>query len=148
MIPTLAPTTVQANVLAPSSAVLHVPLPKLANLSDLKLDSADVTTRPTTCDPTRKLIPTHFKNFNQDLMLLQKYARSSLQMLADAVPPVLPVLTLEYQCHQKTTTFQIIFELLQNILDHLFSPPQRLYLAVCDWILQTVQKFLRTRVAK
>ena len=29
--------------------------------SDLKLDSADVTTRPTTCDPTKKLIPTCFK---------------------------------------------------------------------------------------
>ena len=94
MTPTLAPTTIQANVLAPSSAVLHVPPSTLANLSesniekkkgiqddqgverrmgekprashispetldisdsdqsDLKLDSADVTTKPYEIFPT------------------------------------------------------------------------------------------------
>ena len=31
----------------------------------------------------------------------QNYTRLSLQILADTIPPVLPVLTLEYQCHQK-----------------------------------------------
>ena len=69
-----------------------------------------------------------FQNINQDLMLLQNHARSSLQMLADAVPPVLPVLMLEHQCHQKDYYLPDYFESLQIILDKLFSPPQRLYL--------------------
>ena len=56
----------------------------------------------------------------------QNYTRFSLQILADTIPPVLPVLALEYQCHQKITTFQIIFESLQFILDHLLSPPQNI----------------------
>ena len=71
-------------------------------------------------------------------MLLQNHARSSLQMLADAVPPVLTVLTLEYQCHQKITTFQIIFELLQIILDHLFSLSSKDYISISQIPVQTI----------
>ena len=37
--------------------------------SDLKLDSDAITTKPTTSDSTRTLIPIYFQNINQILML-------------------------------------------------------------------------------
>ena len=44
---------------------------------------------------------------------LQDCTRLSLQILADTIPPVLPVLMLKYQCHQKIITFQIILSNLR-----------------------------------
>ena len=46
--------------------------------SDLKLDYDAVTPKPTTFDPTRKLIPTYFKNINQNLMLFPNIKRSTV----------------------------------------------------------------------
>ena len=46
--------------------------------SDLKLDSDAVTTKPTTFDPTRKLIPIYFQNINQNLMLFPNVKRSTV----------------------------------------------------------------------
>ena len=46
--------------------------------SDLKLDSDAVTPKPTTFDPTRKLIPIYFQNINQNLMLFPNVKRSTV----------------------------------------------------------------------
>ena len=46
--------------------------------SDLKLDYDAVTPKPTTFDPTRKLIPTYFKNINQNLMQFPNIKRSTV----------------------------------------------------------------------
>ena len=43
---------------------------------NLHSDFDAITPKPTTFDPTRKLIPTYFQNINQNLMLFQNVKRS------------------------------------------------------------------------
>ena len=43
--------------------------------SDLKLDSAAVTAKPTTCDPTRKLIPTYLQKYQPKFYAASKYQK-------------------------------------------------------------------------
>ena len=47
----------------PHTLVLKVLVFSDSDQSDLKLDSAAVTAKPTTCDPTRKLIPTYLQKY-------------------------------------------------------------------------------------
>ena len=54
----------------PHTLALKVLIFSDSNQSDLKLDYDAVTTKPTTFNPARKMIPIHFKNINQNLMLL------------------------------------------------------------------------------
>ena len=46
--------------------------------SDLKLDSDAITTKPTTSDSTRKLIPIYSQNIIQNLMLFPNVKRSTV----------------------------------------------------------------------
>ena len=46
--------------------------------TDLKLDSAAITTKPTTCNPTRKLIPIHLQKYHQNSMLFPNIKRSTV----------------------------------------------------------------------
>ena len=41
--------------------------------TDLNLDSTAITTKPTTCDPTRKLIPTYLQKYQPKFYAASKY---------------------------------------------------------------------------
>ena len=46
-----------------------------SNQSDLKLDSAAVTAKPTMCDPTRKLIPTYLQKYQPKFEAISQYQK-------------------------------------------------------------------------
>ena len=63
---------------APHTLALKVLVFSDSDQSDLKLDSDAVSPKPTTFDPTRKLIPINYQNINQNLMLFPNIKRSTV----------------------------------------------------------------------